>query len=53
MKYLILPDVHNRWEKVEKIIKSVKSDKVIFLGDYFDDFGDNPQIIADVADWYR
>ena len=53
MKYLILPDVHNRWEKVEKIIKSVKSDKVIFLGDYFDDFGDNPQIIADVADWFH
>lgn len=53
MKYLILPDVHNRWEKVEKIIKSVKADKVIFLGDYFDDFGDNPQIIADVADWFH
>jgi hypothetical protein len=53
MKYLILPDVHNRWEKVEKIIKSVKPDKTIFLGDYFDDFGDNPHIIADVADWFH
>jgi predicted phosphodiesterase len=53
MKYLILPDVHNRFEKVEKIIKSVKPDKTIFLGDYFDDFGDDPQIIAEVADWFH
>jgi hypothetical protein len=53
MKFLILPDVHNRWEKAEKIIKSVKPDKTIFLGDYFDDFGDDPGIIADVADWFR
>jgi len=53
MKYLILPDVHNRFEVAEKIIKSVKPDKTIFLGDYFDDFGDDPQIIADVADWFH
>ena len=53
MKILILPDVHNRWELVEKIIKFVKPDKTIFLGDYFDDFGDDPHIIADVADWFR
>ena len=53
MKYLILPDIHNRWEIAEKIIKSVKPDKTIFLGDYFDDFGDNPHIIADVADWFH
>jgi len=53
MKYLILPDVHNRWELAEKIIKSVKPDKTIFLGDYFDDFGDDPGIIADVADWFH
>lgn len=53
MKFLILPDVHNRWEKAEKIIKSVNPDKVIFLGDYFDDFNDDPNIIAHVAEWFH
>lgn len=53
MKYLIIPDVHNRCEIVEKIIKSVKPDKTIFLGDYFDDFYDNVDIIRDVANWFR
>jgi hypothetical protein len=53
MRQLILPDVHNRWELVEKVIKSVKPDKTIILGDYFDDFGDDPHIIADVADWFH
>ena len=53
MKYLIIPDVHNRWELTEKLIKRVKADKVILLGDYFDDFYDNAQIVADVADWFH
>src|SRR4051812_1832567 len=52
MKTLILPDVHNRHELVEKIIKSVKPDQTIFLGDYFDDFGDDPHIIAETAHWF-
>ena len=53
MRHLILPDVHNRWELVERIIKAIKPDKTILLGDYFDDFGDDPGIIADVADWFH
>lgn len=53
MKYLILPDVHLRWETAEKIIKHVKPDKTVFLGDYFDDFGDSPQTIGDTANWFR
>lgn len=53
MKYLIIPDVHNRIELVEKIIASVKPDKTIFLGDYFDDFHDTPDIARDVAKWFK
>jgi len=52
-KILILPDVHNRHEKVEQIIKSVKPDQTILLGDYFDDFNDDPHSIADTADWFH
>lgn len=52
-KVLILPDVHNRWEKAEKIISLVKPDKTVFLGDAFDDFNDDPHIIADTADWFH
>jgi len=53
MKILILPDVHNRWELAEKTIKAVKPDQTVFLGDYFDDFGDDPHSIADTADWFH
>ena len=52
LKYLILPDIHNRCELAEKIIKLEDADKVIFLGDYFDDFNDDPNIISDVAVWF-
>jgi len=53
MKYLIIPDVHNRFELVEKIINRVKPDLTIFLGDFFDDFHDNPLIIEEVACWFK
>ena len=52
-KILILPDVHNRHEKVEQIIKSVKPDQTILLGDAFDDFGDDPHSITETAEWFH
>jgi len=52
-KILILPDVHNRHEKAEQIIKSVKPDQTILLGDYFDDFGDDPHSITETAEWFH
>ena len=48
---LILPDLHLRHEQAEQIIKYVKPDKIIFLGDYFDDFNDNPDMVKETADW--
>lgn len=48
---LIIPDIHHRWAEAEKIIASVKHDEVIFLGDYFDDFGDTPEMVEETCDW--
>jgi len=52
-KTLILPDVHNRISAVEKIISTVRPDTTILLGDFFDDFYDNSDIIKDVAYWFK
>lgn len=48
---LIIPDLHHKWEKAEKIIAAVKHDDIVFLGDYFDDFNDTPDMVQDTADW--
>jgi len=48
---LILPDLHLRWQHAQRIIESIKADQIIFLGDFFDDHGDNPQVIGEMADW--
>ena len=50
-KTLIIPDIHLRHEKAEKIISIVKPDKIVFIGDYFDDFNDTPAMVAETADW--
>ena len=40
---LVIPDVHHRWNIVEKIEnRHPDVDEVIFLGDYHDDWNDNP-----------
>ena len=52
-KTLIIPDVHNRISLVEKIIESVKPNKTIFLGDYFDNFFDNAEIARNTAEWFK
>lgn len=46
---LILPDVHNTLERSLKIRRRYPKNKAIWLGDYFDDWGDNAQIVRDVA----
>lgn len=48
---MIFPDIHLRVEQAEKIIKHVCPDEVIFLGDYFDDFGDDPPSITEACTW--
>lgn len=48
---LIIPDLHHRWQDAENIIESVNHDEVIFLGDYFDDFNDTPEMMESTCDW--
>lgn len=53
MRTLILPDIHNKTKKVDKILNNYWFDKIIFTGDFFDDFGDNPEIVKGVAEWLK
>jgi hypothetical protein len=48
---LIIPDLHHNWRQAEKIISSVDADRVIFLGDFFDDFDDTPEMVKDTCNW--
>lgn len=48
---LIIPDIHHKHQIAEKIITKEQPDLTIFLGDYFDDFGDNPNVANKTAKW--
>lgn len=50
---LIIPDVHNRVGVVQHILTREKYDRVTFLGDYFDDFGDFPHDAENTAKYVR
>lgn len=51
VRTLILSDIHHKWDTAEKIIKHESADQIVFLGDYFDDFGDDYHIAKDTAQW--
>ncbi len=56
MKTIIISDLHNRFEWVEYALSSPllqPHDNVVFLGDYFDDFYDTPEIATNVAKWLK
>lgn len=54
MRTLIIPDIHTDYVAAEKIIERNKDcDKIIFLGDYFDQFYDNASINLGVANWLK
>jgi hypothetical protein len=38
-------------EQAEKIIRHVGADEVIFLGDYFDDFNDDVEMVRETSAW--
>lgn len=48
---VVIPDVHNKWKKAESIVAAESPDRTIFLGDYFDDFGDTPADAAATTEW--
>ena len=56
MKTIIISDLHNRIDWIEDALSSPllkPYDKVIFLGDYFDDFGDTPNDALKAAKWLK
>ena len=50
-KAVVIPDVHNKWKRAEAIVAAESPDRVVFLGDYFDDFGDTPEAAGATAEW--
>jgi len=56
MKTIIIPDLHNRTYWVEQALASPilqPYDRVVFLGDYFDDFYDTPKDAYNSATWLK
>jgi hypothetical protein len=49
----IIPDLHLQWKIADKIITSCGSDKVVFLGDYFDNWDDSPGTNREMAQWLK
>lgn len=53
MKTLVIPDIHNKVEIADLWIKHSKADKFIFLGDFFDSYGDNASDAIKTAYWLK
>ena len=53
MKIMIIPDIHTKFGIAETIIERENPDNVVFLGDYFDSFGDNMEIANQTALWLK
>jgi hypothetical protein len=51
MKYLVIPDIHNNHTLAEALIAKVNPEHTIFLGDYFDNFDDTYEDVANTAVW--
>ncbi len=55
-RILILPDLHQQLTAGEIMLNEglkLKPDRVVFLGDLFDDFHDKPEDTAKTALWYK
>ena len=53
IRTLIISDLHLQWQRADSIIKHVAPDKIVFLGDYFDDFGDTYRDNLEMAEWLQ
>jgi hypothetical protein len=53
MKTIIVSDLHNRVDWVEPFLSGIDFDRVVFLGDYFDDFHDTSKDIINAAKWLK
>jgi hypothetical protein len=53
MIYLIIPDTHLKHKRAQRIIDNEGADKVILLGDFFDDFNDSVEMNIETAEWVK
>ena len=53
MSTLIIPDVHHHTENADHWLKTQSFERVVFLGDFFDDFGDDVNDARRTALWLR
>ncbi len=53
MKYLIIPDVHDKVDVARRAIDQVKHDRRIFLGDFFDDWHTGPSHARVTAEFVK
>jgi hypothetical protein len=50
---LVIGDIHNKIALADSYLRRFPDTPVIFMGDYFDDFGDDPSIARDTALWLK
>lgn len=54
MNTIVIGDIHNHWVMAEQIASLYdKTHRVVFVGDYFDDFGDTAQDAKQTACWLK
>jgi len=53
LKIQIIPDIHTDFVRAETMIRKEKADKIIFLGDYFDQFNDTLEVTHQVGTWLK
>ncbi len=51
--YLIIPDIHLKYSRVDKIVNSEGHDKVLVMGDLFHDFHDTVDQNKKMAEWTK
>jgi len=53
MKILVIGDIHNKIARAEYICSKFPDHLKVFVGDYFDDFGDTPMEAEQTALWLK
>lgn len=55
IKTLCIGDIHNHIEFVKQLLDKYESlfDEVVFVGDYFDSFGDNLEMTRQTSEWLK
>jgi len=53
MKTLVIPDIHHKHKVVQRILEKNLADKVVFLGDWFDDWDDTAEDAKATAEYLK